>query len=47
MRHFDKYLKKKGINNVTANATHPGMVGTNFGHNADKGFLVNMIYNIG
>ena len=45
MRHFDKYLKKKGINNVTANATHPGIVG--IGHNADKGFLVNMIYNIG
>ncbi len=47
MRHFDKYLKKRGINNVTSNATHPGMVGTNFGHNADKGFLVNMIYKIG
>ena len=45
MRHFDKYLKKKGINNVTANATHPGIVG--IGRNADKGFLVNMIYNIG
>ena len=47
MRHFDKYLKKKGIHNVTSNTTHPGMVGTNFGHNADKGFIVNMIYKIG
>lgn len=47
VRYFAKFLKKKGINNVTINTTHPGFVGSQFGQNADKGFLVNIIYKIG
>ena len=39
--------KKKGINNVTINATHPGFVGSKFGQDSNKGFLVNMIYKVG
>jgi len=46
-RHFDKEIKNKGINNVTVNVTHPGMVGSNFGKNTNKGCCVNLIYKIG
>jgi NAD(P)-dependent dehydrogenase (short-subunit alcohol dehydrogenase family) len=45
-RHFTKRLKEKGITNVTANVCHPGAVATNFGQEADKGFLINMIFKV-
>ena len=45
-RHFAKQLKEKGILNVTANASHPGAVATNFGQDADKGFFINIVFKI-
>ena len=39
-----KLLKERGINNITVNVGHPGMVATNFGQNSNKGFLNNLIY---
>lgn len=43
-KHLDKKFKEKGINNITVNACHPGAVATNFGQDADKGFLMNLIF---
>ena len=45
-QHLAKLLKEQGINNVTVNACHPGAVATNFGQDADKGFLFNMIFKV-
>ncbi len=45
-RHLAKQLKEKGITNITANAFHPGAVATRFGQEADKGFLINLIFKI-
>ena len=45
-RHMAKYLKEKGINNVTVNASHPGAVATNFGQDSDKGFFINMVFKV-
>ncbi|MFB7141993.1 SDR family NAD(P)-dependent oxidoreductase [Gottfriedia sp. NPDC056225] len=43
-RHMKSELRKQGIRNVTANASHPGAAATQFGQNDDKGFLVNMVF---
>ncbi len=43
-RHLAKQLKEKGMTNITVNASHPGAVATNFGQDADKGFLINLIF---
>lgn len=45
-RHLAKQLKEKGITNVTVNGCHPGAVATNFGQDADKGFLINTIFKV-
>lgn len=45
-RYMVRYLKEKNINNVTANVCHPGAAVTNFGQDADKGFLINTIFKI-
>ncbi len=45
-RHLAKQLKEKGVTNITANASHPGAVATNFGQDADKGFLINSIFRV-
>lgn len=45
-QHLAKLLKEKGIKNVTVNACHPGAVATNFGQDADKGFIMNMIFKV-
>ncbi len=45
-RYFAKELKRKGIGNVTANTSHPGAVATKFGKDADKGFIINMVFKI-
>jgi NAD(P)-dependent dehydrogenase (short-subunit alcohol dehydrogenase family) len=45
-RQMVKQLKEKGINNITVNASHPGMVATNFGQDSDKGFLINLIFKV-
>lgn len=45
-RHMAKQLKEKGINNITVNASHPGAVATNFGHDSDKGFVINLVFRI-
>lgn len=42
-KHFAKQLREK---NITVNACHPGAVATNFGQEADKGFLINIIFKI-
>ncbi|MEJ6400960.1 SDR family NAD(P)-dependent oxidoreductase [Nicoliella lavandulae] len=39
-------LKKKGINNVTVNVSHPGAVATNFGQDSDNGLINNLIYKL-
>ncbi len=43
-QYMAKFLKEKGINNITVNASHPGSVATNFGQDSDKGFIINMIF---
>ena len=43
-QHLAKRLKQKGINHVTVNACHPGAVATNFGQDADKGFIINAVF---
>lgn len=45
-QHLAKLLKETGITNVTVNACHPGAVATNFGQDADKGFIMNMIFKV-
>ena len=45
-KHLAKQLKEKGIDNITVNACHPGAVATNFGQEADKGFLMNLIFKV-
>lgn len=45
-QHLAKILKEKGITNITVNACHPGAVATNFGQDADKGFIMNMIFKV-
>jgi NAD(P)-dependent dehydrogenase (short-subunit alcohol dehydrogenase family) len=45
-QHLAKILKEKGITNVTVNACHPGAVATSFGQEADKGFLMNLIFKV-
>lgn len=45
-KHLARLLKAKGINNITVNACHPGAVATNFGQDADKGFIINLIFRI-
>jgi NAD(P)-dependent dehydrogenase (short-subunit alcohol dehydrogenase family) len=45
-RHMAKELLEKGINNITVNGTHPGAVATNFGQDADKGFLINLFFKV-
>jgi len=45
-QHMAKFLKEKGINNITVNASHPGAVATNFGQDSDKGFIMNMIFKV-
>lgn len=45
-QHLAKILKEKEINNITVNACHPGAVATNFGQDADKGFIMNSIFKI-
>lgn len=39
-------LKKRGFNNITVNALHPGMVKTDFGQTIDKGFFGNLLFKI-
>jgi NAD(P)-dependent dehydrogenase (short-subunit alcohol dehydrogenase family) len=45
-RHLSKLLRERRITNITVNASHPGAVATNFGQDADKGFLINRIFKI-
>lgn len=45
-RHMASELKRKGITNITVNATHPGAVATNFGQDADKGFFINLVFKV-
>lgn len=45
-KHFASELKRRGIDNVAVNATHPGAVATNFGQDADKGFFINLIFKV-
>ena len=45
-RHLSKLLTDRGITNITVNASHPGAVATNFGQDADKGFLINLVFKI-
>ncbi len=45
-QHMAKFLKEKGISNITVNASHPGAVATNFGQDSDKGFVMNLIFKI-
>ena len=45
-RHMSSQLKEKGIGNVTVNVTHPGAVATRFGQDADKGFIINLIFKV-
>ena len=45
-KHLARLLKEKGINNITVNACHPGAVATNFGQDADKGFIINLIFKV-
>lgn len=45
-QHLAKVLKENGIKNITVNACHPGAVATNFGQEADKGLIMNMIFKI-
>ena len=45
-RHLASQIQKRGITNITVNATHPGAVATNFGQEADKGFFINMVFKI-
>ena len=42
-QHLAAELKEKGPGNITVNSLHPGMVKTEFGQNANKGFLINIL----
>jgi len=42
-QHLAAELKEKGLGNITVNSLHPGMVKTEFGKNANKGFLINLL----
>ena len=44
-RHLADELRIKG-RNITVNVCHPGAVATNFGQDADKGVLMNMIFKV-
>jgi len=44
-RHFAAELKKKG-SRITVNVCHPGAVATSFGQEADKGFIMNLIFKV-
>lgn len=39
-------LKEKGICNITVNSLDPGTIGTAFGQNANKGFLLNQLFKL-
>lgn len=43
-QHLAMLLKKHGAGNVTVNALHPGAVATNFGRDAELGFLINQVF---
>ncbi|MVZ60545.1 SDR family NAD(P)-dependent oxidoreductase [Sphingobacterium humi] len=43
-RSFHQLFQKEGLSNLTINACHPGAVASNFGQDADKGFLMNSIF---
>jgi NAD(P)-dependent dehydrogenase (short-subunit alcohol dehydrogenase family) len=45
-RYLAAELKERGITNITVNASHPGAAATNFGRDADKGFLTNLIFKL-
>ncbi|WP_125589276.1 SDR family NAD(P)-dependent oxidoreductase [Companilactobacillus jidongensis] len=45
-RRQSRILQSRGINNVTINVSHPGMVATAFGQSGDKGFWINLVYKI-
>lgn len=42
-RYLATQLKEKGI---TVNSSHPGAVATNFGQDADKGIIINLVFKV-
>lgn len=45
-RHLTAELKQQGLSQITVNSLHPGSVGTNFGQDGDKGFLINLVFKL-
>lgn len=43
-QHIAAKLKQNGINSVTINSLHPGMIKTDFGQSIDKGFWGNLLF---
>lgn len=44
MRHFVRYAKEKGFNNVTFNCVHPGTAKTNLGNTGDRPFMMKILF---
>lgn len=44
MRHFVRYAKEKGFNNITFNCVHPGTSKTNLGNTGDRPFLMKVLF---
>jgi NAD(P)-dependent dehydrogenase (short-subunit alcohol dehydrogenase family) len=45
-QHLATALKEKGFCNITVNSLDPGTIGTAFGQNANKGFLLNQLFKL-
>lgn len=45
-QHLARLLALRGVTNVTVNASHPGSVATNFGHDSKNGFWVDAVYKV-
>lgn len=44
MRHFVRYCKEKGMNNVTFNCVHPGSTRTNLGNTGNRPLLWRIVF---
>ena len=45
-RYLAKELKTKGINNLSVNCLHPGVIATNFAKEGNNGWFINFLFSI-
>lgn len=44
MRHFERYCRESGINNITFNCVHPGSAKTNLGNTGNRPILMKILF---